>query len=190
MLRVHAVLRVRRTEFVWALVALVGVVLLGTLKGIVVAIIVSLAALAHQLADLPVYVMVRKRGTTVFRPASEEHPHDESIPDVLVLRPEGRIFFANAEQVGQKMRPLIAAAKPGLVVLDLGGVFDIEYTALRMLVAAERWLAAEGIELWLVGLNPRVLAMVDRSPLGEAIGRSRMFYTVHDAIERHLASRA
>ena len=59
-----------------------------------------------------------------------------------------------------------------------------------MLVAAERWLAAEGIELWLVGLNPRVLAMVDRSPLGEAIGRSRMFYTVHDAIERHLASRA
>lgn len=186
----RAVLRVRRTEFVWALVALVGVVLLGTLKGIVVAIIVSLAALAHQLADLPVYVMVRKRGTTVFRPASGEHPDDESIPDVLVLRPEGRIFFANAEQIGQKMRPLIAAAKPGLVVLDLGGVFDIEYTALKMLVAAERWLAAEGIELWLVGLNPRVLAMVDRSPLGEAIGRSRMFYTVHDAIERHLASRA
>jgi len=101
----HAVLRVRRTEFVWALVALVGVVLLGTLKGIIVAIIVSLAALAHQLADLPVYVLVRKRGTPVFRPASAEHPDDESIPGVLVLRPEGRVFFANAEQVGQKMRP-------------------------------------------------------------------------------------
>src|SRR5512135_2109226 len=39
------ILRVRRTEFGWALVALAGVVLLGTLKGIVVAIIVSLVAL-------------------------------------------------------------------------------------------------------------------------------------------------
>ena len=185
----RAVLRVRRTEFVWALVALVGVVLLGTLKGIIVAIIVSLAALAHQLADIPVYVLVRKRGSPVFRPVSEEHPDDESIPGVLVLRPEGRIFFANAEQVGQKMRPLIEAAKPRLVVLDLGGVFDIEYTALKMLVAAERSLAGRGITLWLVGLNPRVLAMIDRSPLGATIGRSRMFYTVHDAIERHLAAR-
>ena len=69
---------------------------------------------------------------------------------------------------------------------DLGGVFDIEYTALKMLVAAERSLAASGITLWLVGLNPRVLATIDRSPLGERIGRTRMFYTVHDAIERHL----
>src|SRR5262249_35565424 len=101
----RAVLRVRRTEFVWALVPLVGVVLLGTLKGIIVAIIVSLAALAHQLADLPVYVLLRKRGTAVFRPVSAEHPDDESIPGVLVLRPEGRVFFANAEQVGHKMRP-------------------------------------------------------------------------------------
>jgi len=183
----RAVLRVRRTEFVWALVALAGVVLLGTLKGILVAIIVSLAALAHQLADLPVYVLVRKRGTSVFRPVSEEHPDDEAIPGVLVLRPEGRVFFANAEQIGQKMRTLIDAGKPKLVILDLGGVFDIEYTALKMLVAAERWLAANGIALWLVGLNPRVLSMVDRSPLGAAIGRTRMFYTVHDAIERHLA---
>lgn len=185
----RAVLRIRRTEFVWALVALVGVVLLGTLKGIIVAIIVSLAALAHQLADLPVYVLVRKRGTPVFRPVSEEHPDDESIPGVLVLRPEGRVFFANAEQVGQKMRPLIEAAKPKLVVLDLGGVFDIEYTALKMLVAAERSLAADGIALWLVGLNPRVLAMIDRSPLGAVLGRERMFYTVDQAIEQHLASR-
>jgi len=104
-----------------------------------------------------------------------------------VLRPEGRVFFANAEQIGQKMRTLIDAGKPKLVILDLGGVFDIEYTALKMLVAAERWLAANGIALWLVGLNPRVLSMVDRSPLGATLGRTRMFYTVDDAIERHRA---
>ena len=39
------ILRIRRTEFVWALAAFAGVMLLGTLKGILVAIIVSLVAL-------------------------------------------------------------------------------------------------------------------------------------------------
>ncbi|HKE46729.1 MAG TPA: SulP family inorganic anion transporter [Rhodanobacteraceae bacterium] len=185
----RAILRVRRTEFVWALVAMIGVVLLGTLQGILVAIVVSLVALAHQLADLPVYVLVRKRGTRVFRPVSDEHPDDESVPGILVLRPEGRVFFANAEQVGQKMQPLIAAAKPEIVVLDLGGVFDVEYTALKMLIAAERTLRERGIALWVVGLNPRVLPMVRRSPLGETLGSGRMFYTVDQAVERHLASR-
>jgi len=180
----RAVLRVRRTEFVWALVALVGVVLLGTLQGIIVAIIVSLGALAHQLADPPVYVMVRKPGTPVFRPVSDEHPDDESHPGVLVLRPEGRVFFANASQIGQKMRAIIDREKPELVVLDLGGVFDIEYTALKMLVAAERGLRERGIRLALVDLNPRVLAMVERSPLGESLGRAHMFYTVADAVDR------
>ncbi len=65
------IIKVRRTEFIWALVALVGVVLVGTLEGIVVAIIVSMVALAHQVSDPPVYVLGRKPGTNVFRPAIE-----------------------------------------------------------------------------------------------------------------------
>ena len=40
------ILRVRRAEFSWAIVAFAGVVLVGTLKGIIVAIIVSLVTLA------------------------------------------------------------------------------------------------------------------------------------------------
>src|SRR5262249_11489757 len=56
----RSILSVRRTEFTWALVACAGVVLLGTLKGIVVAIAVSLVALAHQAANPPVYVLGRK----------------------------------------------------------------------------------------------------------------------------------
>ena len=62
----RTILQVRRTEFVWAVVAVAGVVLLGTLQGILVAIVVSLVALAQQVADPPVYVLGRKPGTNVF----------------------------------------------------------------------------------------------------------------------------
>jgi sulfate permease, SulP family len=112
-------------------VATLGVMLLGTLQGIVVAIIVSLLALAHQVSDPPVHVLVRKPGTNVFRPEADDNCDDEHFTGLLLLRPEGRIFFANAERVGQKMRALIEEAKPSTVVLDFSGVFDLEYTSLR-----------------------------------------------------------
>ncbi|MGF6758858.1 SulP family inorganic anion transporter [Paraburkholderia sp. GAS42] len=185
------ILKIRRTEFIWALVALVGVVLVGTLQGIVVAIIVSLVALAHQVSDPPVHVLGRKPGTNVFRPQSNEHPGDETFPGMLMLRPEGRIFFANAQRIGQKIRPLIAAAKPKVVALDLAGVFDFEYTALKMLTEAEKKLREEeGVTVWLVGVNPGVLAMVRRAPLGETLGRDRMFFNMDLAVAKYQASEA
>jgi len=89
--------RVRKTEFRWALIAVGGVAVLGTLRGILVAVIASLLALAHQAYSPHVRVLGRKRGTDVFRPLSGEHPDDETWPGLLILRPEGRIFFANAQ---------------------------------------------------------------------------------------------
>jgi sulfate permease, SulP family len=183
----RSILRVRRMEFFWALAALAGVMLFGTLKGILVAIILSLVALAHQVADPPVYVLGRKRGTNVFRPLSKEHPDDESFPGLLILRSEGRVFFANAERIGQKIRSLTAEARPNVVAFDMGAIFDLEYTALKMLSEGERQIREQGIEIWLVGMNPEVLAMVQRSPLGEALGRDRMFFNLEMAVAKHLS---
>lgn len=182
--------RVRRTEFLWALAAFAGVMLLGTLKGILVAIVVSLVALAQQAADPPVRMLVRKRGTTVFRPRSPEHPDDEAFPGLLLLRVEGRLFFMNAERVAEKIRPLIAQEHPRYVVLDMSGLFDLEYSALSALVDAQRRHRAAGVQLVLVGLNPDVLAMVRRSTLDEAVGEEHMFANLETAVERLQAKAA
>ncbi len=180
--------RVRTMEFRWALVAFAGVVLLGTLQGILVAIIVSLIGLAQQVFDPPVYVLGRKRGTNVFRPRSPEHPEDESIPGLLLLRVEGRVYFANAARVGEKIRPLVEEAKPRVVGLDLTGVFDLEYTALKMLIEAERRFRESGISIWLVGLNPAVLTVVNRSTLGKTLGPERMHQNLEIAVQKYQAA--
>ena len=181
----RSIARVRRTEFVWALAALAGVVLLGTLQGIVVAIIVSFVALAYQVSDPPVHVLVRKPGTNVFRPRSDENPDDESFPGLLLLRPEGRMFFANAERIRQKMQPLIEQAKPRVVVLHLSGVFDLEYTALEMLIEAEKRLREMGVTVWLAGLTPGVFATVMKSQLGKTLGTERMFFNLEQAVAHY-----
>ena len=179
-----AVLSVRKTEFVWALAALAGVMALGTLKGIVVAIILSLVALAYQVADPPVHRLGRKPGTNVFRPRSAEHPEDETFPGLLLVRIEGRMFFANAERIGEKVRALAEEAKPKAVVLDLSAVFDLEYTAVKMLTEAEKRIRERGLELWLASLNPHVLSVVQHSPLGQTLGRERMVFNLEQAVTR------
>jgi anti-anti-sigma regulatory factor len=70
------------------------------------------------------------------------------------------------------------------VALDLSGVFDLEYTALKMLTEAERRQRELDIMLWLVGLNPEVLKVVQQSGLGNALGRERMFFNLEQAVER------
>jgi len=184
----RAILSVRRMEFIWALAAFAGVVVLGTLQGILVAIVVSLISIAYQATNPPVYVLARKPGTNVFRPWSDEYPGDETFPGLLLLRVEGRIFFANAERIAEKMRPLIAAARPRVVALDLSRVPDLEYTALKMLTEGEKRQRDRGVAMWLVGLNPEVLAAVQRSSLGRTLGRERMIYNLEVAVARYLES--
>lgn len=178
------ILHVRRTEFIWAVAAMLGVMVLGTLQGIVVAIVISLVALGYQTANPRVYVLGRKPGTTKFRPRSAEHPHDEFEPGLLLVRPEGRLFFLNAERIGDKLRALIAENRPQVVVLDLRAVFDLEYSALRMIIDAEARGRASGVELWLCALQPEVLAVVMRSPLGERLGPERMFASMDAAVTK------
>jgi len=180
--------KVRTMEFRWAVIAFAGVVLLGTLKGILVAIVVSLIGLAQQVFDPPVYVLGRKRGTNVFRPRSPEHPDDESFSGLLILRPEGRIYFANAARVGEKALRLVDEIKPGVVAIDMVGVFDLEYTALKALTEAEQRLRENGVLIWLVGLNPAVLEVVKRSALGKTLGTERMHQNLEIAVQRYQAT--
>ena len=181
------ILSIRRTEFIWAVAAFLGVMLVGTLQGILVAIIISLVALAQQTANPTVYVLGRKVGTNVFRPRSPEHPDDESFPGLLMLRLEGRLFFLNAERIAEKVRVLVAEAKPKVVLFDLSGVFDLEYSALKMLTEADQRSHERGATLWLAGLAPEVFAMVQRSPLGEAMGRERLFFNLELAVDKYRA---
>ena len=122
----------------------------------------------------------------MFRPSSKEHPEDETFDGLLILRPEGRIFFANAEQIAHKVRMHIQETRPDIVILDLSAVFDLEYTALKMLIEAEKKNRERGIRLWLVGMNPEVLSMIKKSSLEGTLGREGMHFNLETALTKYL----
>ena len=177
--------RFRTQEFRWALAACVGVVLLGTLKGILLAVLLSMLSLWRMANNPPVYAMSRKRGTDAFRPLSPEHADDETFPGLLILRTEGRVYFGNAQNIGDLIWPIVRAARPRVLLLDCGGIPSFEFTALKMLGEAEAKLGQEGFVLWLAALSPEALALVQGSPLGARLGRERMFFTVAQAVEHY-----
>jgi sulfate permease, SulP family len=178
---------VRHMEFWWGVSAALGVVLLGTLRGILIAVIISLAALVYETNRAPVYALARKPGTDIFRSRTAEHPEDESFPGLLIVRTEGRMYFANAQRVGDRMWELIHETKPRVLVLDCSAIPNLEYTALRMLTNGEERLRDAGIELWLASLTPVALDLIRRSPLGAKLGRERMCFDVADAVRRFQA---
>ena len=182
--------KVRTMEFRWALAAFLGVLAFGTLQGIIVAIVLSLLGLSSQAARPRIHVIGRKRGEDLLRPVSPEHPDDETFEGLLIVRPEGRLFFANAQQVGDRIRELVADNKPSVLMLDLSRVFDIEYSALQMMIDGERRFAEEGVAIWLAGLNPDVLDYIRRSGFADRVGEDRMFPTAEAGLRRYLNSPA
>jgi anti-anti-sigma factor len=186
----RAIRSVRSMEFRWALIACVGVLVFGTLKGIVVAIIVSMIGLASQTAHPRVSVIGRKRGADVLRPMSAEHPDDETFEGLLIVRPEGRLFFVNAQYVAEQIDALVAQHKPRVLVLDMSRVPDIEYSALQALMEGEKRATEQGAVVWLAGLNPSVLEVVRHAGLDEKLGRERMLFNAREAIARYQSLQA
>jgi high affinity sulfate transporter 1 len=183
----RAIRSVRTMEFRWALMACIGVLLFGTLKGIVVAIVMSMIGLASQTAAPRLSVIGRKRGADVLRPLSPEHPDDETFEGLLILRPEGRLFFVNAQNLAEQMNALITKYQPRVLTLDMSRVTDIEYSALQSLIEGEKRMTERGITVWLAGLNPGVLEVVRSAGLAERLGRERLLFNARAAIERYQA---
>lgn len=95
---------VRKMAFQLAVAAFLGVLVFRTLQGIVVTIILSLLDIARQASHPNVHVVDRKAGEDALRALEPRHPGDELIVGLLLVRPDGRLFFANAQQVGDQAR--------------------------------------------------------------------------------------
>ena len=121
----------------------------------------------------------------MLRPLSPEHPDDETFEGLLIVRPEGRLFFVNAQNVSDQIKALIDKYQPRVLALDMSRVPDLEYSALQALMEGEQRFTDRGTIVWLVALNPGVLEIVRHAGLADRLGRDRMLFNARAAIERY-----
>ena len=126
--------RVNRVEFHVALVAAVGVLLLGILNGVLLAAIAAIVLLVKRAARPYTAELGRVPGTDLFSDIAR-HPGNERVPGVLIARVEGTLLYFNVDHVRAELLRRIEAPQPpvSLVVLDLSASPGIDLAGVRLL---------------------------------------------------------
>ncbi|MFH0341875.1 MAG: SulP family inorganic anion transporter [Chromatiales bacterium] len=175
--------QVSRLEFRVAMVALVGVLLLGILKGVLLAVAASILMLLARVARPHVAFLGRIPGTRRFSDL-ERNLDNETVPGLLLFRVEASLVYFNVEHVRQAvLQRLGAATEPiRLVVCDLSNSPYVDTAGARMLSALQRDLASLGVQFRLVEAHAAVRDILRAEGLHERAGPIDRRTSVDDVI--------
>lgn len=109
-----------------ALTALAGVLLFDLLPGLLLAVALSLVLFIASASTTHVAVLGKLPNSPLYGDTAQ-HPGATAVPDVLVARPDGALFFGNADRTRKAVLALTAAAQPPPhnVVLDLSATYHL-----------------------------------------------------------------
>jgi SulP family sulfate permease len=174
--------RLRRDSFVLAMVALAGVLILGVLGGLLLAVVISIVLLLNRESRPGSSVLGRLPGTGAWA-AVDHEPDARTEPGLLVFRLDAPLLFLNAKLVRDRLRELLDAARPPvrIVLLDLQFTPDLDVESVNVLAALHADLAGRGVALWLGNVRVGAREVLRRSGLAAAIGEARLYRTLADA---------
>jgi SulP family sulfate permease len=178
----YRVWKVSRMEFWIAMAAFAGVLLLGILKGVLLAAIVSMLLLIRRVARPRVARLGRIPGTNRFSDR-ERNPDNEAVPGVLIVRVESSLLYFNVDHVRDCARRLIAEAGKDLhlAIWDLSSSPYVDIAGARMLGEVQRELAARGAKLQLVEARADVRDLL-RAEIGASVGEVSRRLSIDNAI--------
>jgi high affinity sulfate transporter 1 len=184
-LRALAILRrVSHKEFRLCLITLLGVITVGVLPGVVVAVGVAIAQLLMRESWPHDAVLGRIPGTNDYHDAAT-HPGAELFPGLLIYRFDSSLVFFNADYFKSRVRALVreAPAPVRVFLLDAETMSYLDTTGAAVLDQVCDELEREGITVAVAAAKSPVRTMLERTRLAQRIGPDRMFPTVHSAVE-------
>lgn len=170
MAALRRLLRLSRSEFLIAGVALAGVLMFGILKGVLIAVIASIVMVLTGAASPHVAVLGRIPGTNRFTDA-QRHPDNQLILGLLLIRIESSLLYFNVEHVvGQILARVEQAADLREVVCDLSNTPQIDVAGCDALESLRRELAARRIVLRIVEAHASLRELLRAAGLEEQVG--------------------
>jgi MFS superfamily sulfate permease-like transporter len=176
--------RQSRPEFRHSIVATLGVMTVGVLPGIAVAVgvaIVRLLLLASRPRDAVLGVIEGRDGCYDIA----EEAGARTVPGLIVYRFDASLLFFNAQRFEDRARALVAAAdvKPEWFLFDAEAVPMVDITGAEALESLRREFAGQGIVLAIARAKPPFRAMLERSGLIGRIGREYLFPSVRTGVQ-------
>ena len=181
--------RLRRSSLVISLVASAGVIFLGVLQGIVVAIVLAILLFFRRSWWPHGAVLGRVPDVGGWHSLSV-YPAGEQVDGIVVFRWEAPLFFANAGQFRDQVRTLVREREPDFVVLQCEAVTDIDVTAAEVLKDLDEELNANGVHLAFVELRDRLRDLIVRYELQTTLQSEHFFPSVDVAVRELSAERS
>jgi high affinity sulfate transporter 1 len=176
-------------DFGLALTALLGVLVLGVLSGLAVAVILSLLLFVYHAGRSKIAVLGKMPGEPTFADVSL-HPDYPTYPGVLIVRPNQPMFFANADLLRDRIRSLIRVTAPPVkaVLIDLEASEELDITTCDVLSQLATELKGEAIPLHLARVRDVGRDKLQLSGLLATLGPDAVHPTVYGAAQAILSA--
>ena len=176
--------KVSPQEFRLCLITLLGVITVGVLPGVVVAIMVAIVQLLAKASRPHDAVLGRIPGTTAFREAAT-NPGTETFPGLVIYRFDSAVVFFNADHFKTRAQAVVrtAPAPVRYLVLDAGAINQLDTTGAASLDRLCGDLQDQGVAIAVAGAKSAVRTMLQKTGLADRIGPDRMFPTLEAAVD-------
>ncbi|MCM8612787.1 SulP family inorganic anion transporter [Accumulibacter sp.] len=183
--------RVSRFEFGVSMVAFAAVLVLGILKGVIVAVLVSLLLLIRRAAHPHVAFLGRIPGTRIYSDG-ERNPDNLFVPGALIFRVEAALLYFNVEHVRDAIWQRIRSTPEPLTlaVFDLSTSPTVDLAGARMLATLHAELRAAGIRLRLVAAHAAARDILRAEGLDERAGDFGRGSSVAEVVDEFTARRS
>src|SRR5512139_544540 len=182
--------QVRAVEFWLAVVTAFGVLTVGVLQGILVAVVFSLISILYHIARPHDALLddVDAAGGTVYRGVTDKETALTE-PGLIVYRFDAPLVFANAAFFTERLEGLIAHAGPELkcIILDAEPISDFDSTAAEALENLDADLERRGVDLWIARANPPLRDLLQVTGLTKRLGKDNLYPSVRAAVTAYHA---
>ena len=178
--------RMSRTETILLIAAFLGVVFVGVLQGIAIAVGLALLAFVRQAWSPYRTELVKVQDVPGFHDV-DRHPEGERIPGLVIARFDAPLFFANSALFSDHIRTLVEEAPPPvrMVIVAAEPITGLDTSATDTLVELDKHLEREGIELVFAEMKGPVKDRLVKFGVGSRFGPDHFFPTTNNAVKSY-----
>ena len=175
---------VSRTEFWFALIAFLGVILIDVLQGMAIGLICSIIYTVFKSSRPHLASLGRVPGIPGAYSDRKRHPEDLVVPGVLILRLDAPMYYANALTVRDKMKAMVEESETPVraVLFDATVQDELDITSAEVLKGVVKELHGKGLAVYVAELHAPVREFGQRTGLLDLIGEENVFPTVDLAV--------
>jgi high affinity sulfate transporter 1 len=181
--------RLNRTEFWLAMITFFGVLTYHeALVALLLGVVLALGVLVYRTSQTRLSILGREPGRMAFS-SVEQHPQNQTWPELMFVRPDQELFFANVAAIRQDIRELVQSDEEPVqwLVLDLEMTSHLDTDTLDALSGLNQELLELEVNLFIANAHADVRALLERSGVFEEIGADRIFSgSIVDVLEKYV----